>query len=135
MRKIILAVTLLTLTLPLGACFETIKAVQGFAITQGMIDGARNSYDGTALAALASFSRLPTCPKGTAFSINNRCHDKALLKRMRNADQNVADAFNATQDEISAGNDSGAVAAWNTLQTAVAAIKKIIADNNLTVIL
>ncbi len=132
MRKTILAFTLLVFTVPLAGCFETFKAVEGFTITQGQLDGARNTYDGTALSSLAAYSRLPLCAKGTAFSINNRCHDKALLKRMRNADTDVAAAFAKVQGRIASGDNSGAVAAWNALQDTVAVIKQIIADNNLT---
>ena len=134
MKRLILALTLIAFAAPLGGCFETFQAINGFAVTQGELDGARNAYDGTALPALAGYARLPRCAKGTAFSINNRCHDAALLKRFRDDDVTVADAFNKVQDAITSGNNSGALAAWNTLQNALAIVKKIIADNNLTAI-
>lgn len=123
----------LLLAVALVGC-TTIKAVQGFAITQGQLDGTQNTYDGTALATLKTYATLPACVNGTAISINNRCHDKVLLKKMRDADKAVANAFSATQDQITAGNNSGAVAAWNTLQTAIGTIKQIISDNNLNLI-
>jgi hypothetical protein len=119
------------LALSLGAC-STISAVQGFSITQGQLDAAQNTYDGTALSTLKSYAGLPRCAPGTGFSLTNRCHDAALLKKMRNADVAVSTAFNATQDQITSGNNSGAVAAYKTLQTAIAAVEKIISDNSLT---
>lgn len=121
------------LAFSLGAC-STLQAIQGFAVTQNQLDGARNSYDGTALATLKSYGGLPRCAKGTAFSLTNRCHDAALLKKMRNADKTVAAAFEATQDQITSGNNSGAVAAYQTLQTAIGAIKQIISDNGLALL-
>jgi uncharacterized protein YceK len=128
MRKFLI---LAALAIGLSGC-TTISAVQGYAITQGQVDAARNTYDGTALATLKSYAGLPRCARGTAFSLTNRCHDAALLKKMRNADAAVSVAFNSTQDQITSGNSSGAVAAYKTLQTAIAAVKQIISDNNLT---
>lgn len=130
MRKMLIAASV-ACAVTLGGC-QSFQAIQGYTITQGQLDGAENTYDGTALATLKTYASLPRCAAGTAFSINNRCHDAALLKKMRNADAAVADAFNATQDQITSGNNSGAVAAWKTLQTAIAAIKQIISDNGLT---
>lgn len=130
MKRILL---IISLALSLGAC-STLQAIQGYAVTQGMLDGAQNSYDGTALATLKSYASLPRCAPGTAFSLTNRCHDKALLKKMRNADAAVSVAFSQTQDQITSGNSSGAVAAYKTLQTAIGAIKQIISDNSLTLL-
>jgi hypothetical protein len=121
----------LLLALALAGC-STLQAVNGYAVTQGQLDGTQNAYDGTALATLKGYAGLPRCAPGTAFSLTNRCHDKALLKKMRNADAAVSAALNATQDQITSGNNSGAVAAYNTLQTTIAAIKQIISDNSLS---
>lgn len=143
MRKLLAGVMIalaLAVVVPLGGCatFQNIKdgisAAANFKVTQNQLDGARNTYDGTVLATLKNYALLPRCAPGTGFSITNRCHDKALLKRIRNADAAVAAAFDATQDQITSGNDSGAVAAYQTLQTAIDAIKQIIAANNLTLL-
>lgn len=139
MRKL-LAGALVALAVTIGGCAQLqsikdgISAAANFKVTQNELDGTRNTYDGTVLATLKSYALLPRCAPGTAFSISNRCHDKALLKQMRGADKAVAAAFEATQDQITSGNDSGAVAAYKTLQTAIDAIKGIIAANNLSVL-
>jgi len=112
----------------------TITSVaNNFVVTQSNLDSARNSYDGTALATLKGYSALPRCPKSTGFTVANPCHTRNLLVRMRNADNQVDIAFNKTQDQITSGNNTGAVAAWNSLQTAIAVIKKIISDNGIGV--
>lgn len=133
MRKY-LAAALVLGAISLGGCQTgaVISAIQGYSITQGQLDAARNSYDGTALATLQSYASFPLCAKGTSFSLTNRCHDAALLRKLRNADAAVAAAFDATQDQITSGNSSGAVAAYKTLQTAITAIKQIISSNSLT---
>lgn len=113
---------------------NTIATVaNNFTVTQSNLDGARNSYDGTALATLSAYSRLPRCSKGTGFTINNPCHTKNLLVRMRNADHQVELAFAKTQDQITSGDNTGTIAAWNSLQIAIAVIKKIISDNGIGV--
>lgn len=132
MKKILI----ILMAISLAGCagpnpFTVISAASGYTITQNELDGARNSYDGTFLATLKSYAVLPRCLKGTGFSLTNRCHDRTLLKKMRNADSAVATAFNSTQDQLTSGNNSGALAAYMTLQTAIAAAKKILTDNNL----
>lgn len=123
--------------LMLGGCaqlrdFQSIfSAAEGYSITQGMLDSAQNTYDGTALATLKSYAKLPACAPSTSFTFTNRCHDKAILKKLRNADAAVAQAFVSTQDQVTSGNSSGAAAAYKTLQTAITAAKKVISDNNL----
>lgn len=115
----------------IGTITNASKAAANFAVTQNELDGTRNTYDGTFLASLKSYAIMPRCPKGTSFSISNRCHDRAILKKMRNADAVVDTAFNSTQDQITSGNNAGAVAAYNTLKTAITAAKQILTDNNL----
>lgn len=134
----LLAIGLLALSLAGCATLEAAKqafaVAAGFAVTQNELDGARATYDGTALPALKAYAVLPRCAPGTVISITNRCHDRVLLKRLRNADRAVETAFSATQGQIDAGNTKGAAAAWQTLQTAIAAAKQIIADNNLSIL-
>lgn len=136
MKRIILAVAV-ALSLAGCAAFDNIKSVftaaANFNVTQAQLDTVRDLYDGGALAALKSYAGFPTCATGTAFSLTNRCHDKVLLKKMRNADKAVAAAFDATQDQITSGNSSGAVAAYKTLQIAIGAIKQILSDNNIPI--
>lgn len=135
--KKIKGVLSLFLFLAAGGCanvpnpFAVISAASGYTLTQNQLDATRNSYDGTFLASLKAYSAMPRCSPGTSFSLNNRCHDKTLLKKMRNADAAVDVAFDSTQDQITSGTSNGAVAAYTTLQTAVTAAKKILTDNNL----
>jgi hypothetical protein len=133
MRKYLAAAIVLG-AISLGGCQTggVISAIQGYSITQGQLDAAQNSYDGTALATLKSYAGLPRCAAGTSFSLTNRCHSPALLKKLRNADAAVSAAFNTTQDQITSGNSSGAVAAYKTLQTAISVVEQIISDNSLT---
>lgn len=134
----IIAAGLLALSLAGCATLERIKqAVEvaaSFTVTQNELDGARAAYDGSALPALKAYAVLPRCATGTTISITNRCHDRVLLKRLRNADRAVASALDKTQAQIDAGNTAGAAAAWQALQTAIAAAKQIIADNNLSIL-
>ena len=139
MKRIILAITM-SVTLASAGCQsmqnleQAFSAASNFTVTQNELDAARNTYDGTALATLHSYAALPRCPKGTAISLHNTCHDRALLKTMRSADNDVTNAFNATQDQITSGNNAGAVAAYKTLGNTITAIKKIMSDNNLSLI-
>ena len=134
MKRLGRAITPLAMLVWLAGCAgltQTIQAINGYAITQGTLDATRNSYDGTALAALKSYAGLPLCAPGKSFAVAAPCHDKALLKRMRKADAAVDIAFDAVQDQVTSGNNAGAVAAYKTLSTAIDAVKKIIADNGL----
>lgn len=114
----------------LGACAQlsqTVDAVRGVTITQQQLDAAQNTYDGTSLVSLDKYSGLIRCKTGQKFTLQVPCHDRKLLKQWRGVDQSVATAFNKTQDMITSGNNTGAVAAWNSLQTALQAAKDIAA--------
>lgn len=125
MRKI-LALTLITLSLVGCASLnDKIKAISGFAITQSQLDAASNTYDGTSLVALNKYATLVRCKTGQTFTLTIPCHDRAILKNWRNVDKSVADGFSNTQTMITSGNNTGAVAAWNTLQNALNAAKQI----------
>lgn len=120
----ILAICVLGLALAGGGC-STLQAVGGFAITQNQLDGAESTYDGTSLASMDKYAALVACKSGQSFTLQVPCHDKAILKQWRDADKSVATAFSNTQDMITSGNNSGAVAAWDTLQTALNVAKGI----------
>lgn len=135
MKRILLA---LTLAVSLAGC-ATLSTVQqafdvaaNFTVSQNGLDATRASYDATALVALKAYAVMPRCAPGTTISTANRCHDKALLRRMRDADRQAAKAFAATQAQIDSGNATGAAAAWQALQTAIAAVKQIISDNGIS---
>ena len=123
MKRIILA---LTLALALGAC-TTIQALQGFSVTQGELDAAQNTYDGTVLTPLHKYSALRRCLTGETFTISSPCHDRALLKRIRAGDKVASQSFADTQSAITSGDNKGAVAAYNTMKTAVGTVQALIA--------
>lgn len=111
-----------------------ISAAQNFTITQGQVDSARNSYDGFVLAPLNKYSALPRCKTGQSLTLNNPCHDRKLLKRIREVDNSIAKAFVDTQNNITSGNNSGAVAAYNTLITAIDLAKSLINQTGISVL-
>lgn len=123
MRQII-AIALLALSL--GAC-STIQAIQGFTVTQGQLDAAENTYDGTVLTPLHKYAKLNACAPGQTFTLASPCHDKAILKKLRAADKNVAQAFDNTQNAITSGDNKGAVAAYNAMKDAVGIAQGLIA--------
>ena len=121
----------------LGACTQlsqTVGAIRGITITQPQLDAAQNTYDGTSLVALDKYAGLIRCRTGQKFSLNTPCHDRVLLKQWRGIDQSVAVAFGKTQDMITSGNNTGAVAAWNSLQNALQAAKDIAAATGATLL-
>jgi hypothetical protein len=126
MRKFQLAAAAALVALSLGAC-QSIQAIQGFTVTQGQLDAAQNTYDGTVLAPLHKYAALKACPAGQKFSLTAPCHESALLKQIRAGDKVAAKAFSDTQDMITSGNNTGAVAAYKSLQTAVQTVQGLIA--------
>jgi len=116
----ILAIGLLALSLGGCASFnEKIAAISGFAVTQSQLDIAQNSYDGTSLVALHRYAMLPRCAAGQKFTVPAPCHNAALLKSWRAVDITIATNFDKTQQAITSGNNTGAVAAWNLLNQAL----------------
>lgn len=139
MRKIFL-IAATTLSLALGGCSTIQKletaysAAQNFTVTQGQVDSARNSYDGLVLAPLHKYALLPRCKTGQTLSINNPCHDRKLLKQIREVDKQVEIAFNRTQTIIISGDNQGAVAAYNTLIDAINVAKALINQTGVAVL-
>lgn len=113
---------------------KVVSAVQNFSITQGQVDSARNSYDGFVLAPLAKYSALPRCKFNQKLTLNNPCHDRTLLKQLREADKSVGTAFDKTQASITSGDNTGAVAAYNTLITAIDLAKSLINQTGISVL-
>lgn len=125
-----------TLAPLLGGCATTggtigpvVSAAARFTVTQNELDGARSTYDGAVLVPLKHYAVLPRCRRGQSISIAAPCHNKVMLKKIRNADAAVEQAFDRTQDQITSGSNSGMLAAWNTLQNAIAAAKILIATS------
>lgn len=105
---------------------SAISAAQNFKITQGQVDSARNSYDGFVLAPLRKYALLPRCKTGQSFSLNIPCHDRKLLKQIREVDKSVDKAFADTQNRITSGDDKGAVAAYSSLMNLIDVAKALI---------
>lgn len=131
-RAVATATALFAFAAVLSGCAGTrlgdmITAVQGYTITQGQVDTARATYNGTVLAPLHRYAVLPRCGPGKSFSIAVPCHDKAMLKKLSDADLVVAKAFDDTQDMVTSGNNSGSVAAYKSLTTAIDVVKGLLA--------
>jgi hypothetical protein len=130
MKKIILVSVALLLSgcaTQFGERISTvISAAQNFEITQGQLDSVRNTYDGFVLAPLNKYASLPRCKTGIKFTINNPCHDRKLLKQIREEDKIIATAINDTQNSITSGDNKGAIAAYRTLTTAIELAKTLI---------
>ncbi len=105
---------------------ETIAAVANFTITQGQVDTARTAYNGAVLAPLRRYALLPRCKKGQTISINVPCHDRKLLKQLRNTDKLVEAGFKDLQIKIDVGDNSGAVVAYDILMSAIDTAKSLI---------
>jgi len=138
MKKILI---LLTLALALGGCAKemqtlsnTISAAQNFKVTQGQVDAARNSYNGFVLGPTHKYALLPRCKTGEKLTLNNPCHDRKLLKQIRNVDMQIEKAFIDTQNRIISGDDKGAVAAYNTLMNLISIGKALIAQTGVSVL-
>lgn len=124
MKKLI-AVTLVALSLT--GCAGTrvgdtindaINTVQGLTITQNQIDGLRNSYNAAFLAPAASYRQLPRCSTGA-----KPCRDPNIVRQLQAIDKSILQNFNAVQNLIDTGNNSGLSAAWSLLQEAVSSAK------------
>lgn len=137
MKKLI-ALVLVALALTGCATMEkvgsVISAAQNFKVTQGQVDTARNSYDGFVLAPLHKYALLPRCKTGQTLTISNPCHDRKLLKQIRNVDVQVEKAFSDTQNSITSNDNEGAVAAYTTLKGLIDIAKALIAQTGMTVL-
>jgi len=110
------------------------NAVQGYEVTQGQLDAARNSYNGFVLAPLVKYARLPRCKTGEKLTLNNPCHDRKLLRQIREVDKQVAFTFTDTQNRIISGDNKGAAAAYNSLTHLIDVAKALIAQTGITVL-
>lgn len=122
----------LLLVLSLGGCVAT-QAVFGFTITQNQLDVARSSYDAVVLAPAARYRQLRLCAKNETFIIN-QCRTHSLAATLQAADKDVAVGFAQVQSNITSGNNSGAVAAMQTLNIAISTATKIINDNQINIL-
>lgn len=138
MKKILILLAALSLagcSTQFGERVSTvISAAQNFTVTQGQVDAARNSYDGFVLAPLFKYARLPRCKTGQTLSLNNPCHDRKLLKQIREVDKQVAVAFVKTQNSITSGDNQGAVAAYNSLTSLIDIAKALINQTGVSVL-
>lgn len=142
MRKILnlfaalgLAVLVTGCATQFGERISTVFSVaQKFEITQGQIDAARSTYDGTVLAPLYKYASLPRCRTGQKLTLNNPCHDRRLLKQIREVDKSIARAFADTQDRLTSGDNKGAVAAYDSLMSAIDVAKALINQTGVSVL-
>lgn len=51
------------------------------------------AYDAAVLTPLAAYSKLPLCPPGMHISVQNPCHEAAILATARSYDRQVQAAF------------------------------------------
>jgi hypothetical protein len=70
----------------------------------------------------------------TIFTLNNPCHDRKLLKQIRQIDIQVEKAFLDTQNSITSGDNKGAVAAYTTLKGLIDIAKSLIVQTGMTVL-
>lgn len=133
-RFLIIAITALSLAGCATKFGEVISAAQNFTVTQGQVDTARNSYNGFVLAPLYKYAKLPRCLTGQKFTLNVPCHDRSLLKQIRQVDKTVEKAFNDTQEAIDNGNNTGAVAAYTTLTNTIDIAKALINQTGISLI-
>lgn len=105
---------------------KAIAIAQNFTVTQTQVDVARNSYDGLVLVPLVKYASLQRCKLNQKFSLNVPCHDRKLLKKIREVDKQVDAAFVDTQTRINSGDNEGALAAYNTLISIIDVAKSLI---------
>lgn len=130
------------LSLLLGGCAtqfgerisKVASAVQNFTVTQSQINTARNGYDGLVLAPLNRYASLVRCKFNQKFTLNTPCHDKRLLRQIREIDKQVNTAFDDTQNRISSGDNKGAMAAYNTLINAIDVGKALIGQTGISLL-
>jgi hypothetical protein len=141
MKKLLIIATALLLTgcatqfgERISKITEAVSAVANFSVTQGQVDTARTSYDGLVIAPLRRYASLPRCKFNQSFSINNPCHDRKLLKQLRETDKLVETNFNKVQASIDAGDNSGAVSAYNLLIGAIDVAKSLINKTGVNVL-
>lgn len=111
-----------------------ISAAQKFEITQGQLDSARSSYNGFVLAPLRKYALLPRCKTGQTLTLNNPCHDRKLLKQIREVDEQIEKTFADTQSRIISGDNSGAVAAYSSLTNLIDIARTLIAQTGVSVL-
>lgn len=134
MKKIFL---IIALGLSLTACqtpssfLNDIQAVGGFSVTQSQIDAARATYDATFLTPAARYRSLPTCKSGQTF-LKNQCKDNSIVLQLQASDKTVESAFNQMQALVNSGNNSGLVAAYQTLQTAISTAQGLLVVNSIS---
>lgn len=137
MKKLLI---ILALSLSVASCttfrqIETaVSAAQKFEVTQGQVDSARNTYDGFVLGPLHKYALLPRCKIGQTLTMNVPCHDRKLLKQIREVDKQVEVAFANTQRRITSGDNNGAVAAYNILMDAIGVAKALINQTGISVL-
>lgn len=138
MKKLI---AVIAVALALGGCAkemqtlsDTISAAQNFKVTQGQVDAARNSYNGFVLGPTHKYALLPRCKTGEKLTLNNPCHDRKLLKQIRNVDIQIEKAFIDTQNRITSGDNQGAVAAYTTLTGLIDIAKALISQTGIAVL-
>lgn len=117
MRPIALALMVI-----LGGC-STIKTVNSFTISQNDVDGAKAAY-GTFAAGVVAYRKLPVCV--TPATISNLCKDVPTVKKLQAADEVIYDDIASVQKAVTAGDNTGASAAYSLFSTALASGKTLL---------
>lgn len=81
--------------------FIALAAIVGLAgcatinnpVTNTNVYETEAAYDAAVLTPLTAYSRLPLCAPGTHISIQNPCHEAAILATARGYDRQVQAAF------------------------------------------
>jgi hypothetical protein len=120
------SLSLLLAALALGGCAQ-LQAVQGFSVSQNALDVARNGYNTAFLTPAANYRRLGFCATGSRWTLQHPCADRAIVTKLRQADAIVAKGFNDVQAMIRAGDNTGAQAAFTSLQTAISTAEGLVA--------
>jgi hypothetical protein len=88
-------------------------------VSQQNVDAARAAYDAAFLTPAAHYRQLGYCASGTVATLAKPCADRAIVAKLRAEDQAVQAAINDLQAQINSGNTTGAMAAFQLLQTAI----------------
>lgn len=116
------AVALICAALAGCAAGSTLGSLGSFTVTQKMVDDAVTVY-GTSEAIAVAYLKLPRC--GTPEV--QPCARHTTVAVIKADDAAIYKAIHDTQAAVSSGNNTGAVAAYNTLQSALTAYQSLTA--------
>lgn len=128
MRKLLVAVFLAGVLTGCATETKLFQQAESFTITQASVDGLRAGYDGAFLTPAAHYRQLGYCAAGKAATLQRPCADKAIVGKLRAADNAVQDQFVQVQGMIDAGQNSGLGAAYETLKGLIQTAESVAAN-------